>query len=304
MRRHGRLSRQRWLRGHGLGWHRLRWHGLGRCLRVGRIGGLRVGLPLWRRARIRSTRKGRRRVARWRLLRVPRLLRLRVTLRLRLRVALGLLRRVARLLRLGIARLLRLGVTLLRLWWGLRRISRLLRLGIPLLRRVAAGTPGRSRRRGLPGGRCDRALLTGRDVRRRGPLQRALAASQQVLQASLVDIEVARQVGIGPWPEHALAALEFPEQVEGLPRAADPAAARVRQGAGLEGVHPVPLRLVQLEHTRLGTIDHLVEEAKHAGTIDGAERGRCGLLGALLHLALGEELHTAVTGGGRLSLPV
>jgi hypothetical protein len=78
----------------------------------------------------------------------------------------------------------------------------------------------------------------------------------------------------------------------------------VGQGAALEGIHPVPARLVQLEHARLGTIHHLVEEAKQAESIYGAERGRRWLLAALLHLALGEELHTAVTGGGRLTLPV
>jgi hypothetical protein len=135
-------------------------------------------------------------------------------------------------------------------------------------------------------------------------LQRGLAATQQVLEATLVDVEVPRKVGIGPWPEQALATLELPEQIEGLPRAADPATAGMGQGAGLEGIHPVPTRFVQLEHTRLGTIDHLVEEAKQADAIDGAERRRRRLLGALLHLALGEELHTAVTGGGGPSLPV
>ena len=135
-------------------------------------------------------------------------------------------------------------------------------------------------------------------------MQRALAASEQILEATLVDVEVPRQVGIGPWPEQALATLEFPEEIESLPRPADPATAGMGQGAGLEGIHPVPTRFVQLEHTRLGTIDHLVEEAKQADAIDGAERRRRGLLGALLHLALGEELHTAVTGGGGPSLPV
>jgi hypothetical protein len=124
------------------------------------------------------------------------------------------------------------------------------------------------------------------------------------LEATLVDVEVARQVGIGSGPERALAALEFPEEVEGLPRAAHPTAAGVSQGAALEGIHPVPSRLVQLEHATLGTVDDLVEEAKQADAVDGAERGGRGLLGALLHLALGEELHTAVTGGGRPSLPV
>jgi hypothetical protein len=135
-------------------------------------------------------------------------------------------------------------------------------------------------------------------------LQRSLAAPEQVLEATFVDVKVARQVGIGSWPEQALAALELPEEIEGLPRAADPATTGMGQGAGLEGIHPVPSGFVQLKHTRLGTIDHLVEEAKQADAIDGAERRRRGLLGALLHLALGEELHTAVTGGGGPSLPV
>src|SRR4029077_17513167 len=121
---------------------------------------------------------------------------------------------------------------------------------------------------------------------------------------TLIDIEVARQAGIGSRPERALATLKFPEEVEGLPRTADPAPAGMGQGAALEGIHPVPARLVQLEHARLGTVDDLVEEAKQADPIDGAEWGGRGRLGALLHLALGEELHTAVTGGGRPSLPV
>jgi hypothetical protein len=159
-------------------------------------------------------------------------------------------------------------------------------------------------RPGLPRGGRDWALLIGWDVRRRRTLEGRLAAPEQVEEPTLVDIEVARQVGIRPWPEQALATLEFPEEVEGLPSTADPAAAGVGQGAGLEGIHPVPSRLVQLEHARLGTVDDLVEEAKQADAIDGAERGRRGLLGALLHLALGEELHIAVTGGGRRSLPV
>jgi hypothetical protein len=78
----------------------------------------------------------------------------------------------------------------------------------------------------------------------------------------------------------------------------------VDEGAALEGIDPVPSRLVQLEHTGLGTVDDLVEEAKQAEPIDGTERGGGRLLGGLLPLALGEELHTAVTGGGRPSLPV
>ena len=275
-RRRGRLSR-----------HRLRWHGLRWRLRVPRIGGLRAG--------IRRTRIGGWRVTRGWLLRIPRLL--------GLRVALGRLWGEARRLRLGVALRLGLGIALLRRLRRLRWIPRL-RLRIARLLRVAARSPRGRGRRWLPGGWCDGALLTGWDIRRRGPLQRGLAALQQVGQATLVDIEVARQVGIRSRPEQALAALEFPEQIEGLPRAPDPAAAGVDQGAGLEGIHPVPTRFAQLEHTRLGTIDHLVEDAKHAGAIDGAERGRSGLLGALLHLALGEELHTAVTGGGRRSLPV
>src|SRR3979411_585996 len=102
---------------------------------------------------------------------------------------------------------------------------------------------------------------------------------------------------MGAGLERVLPALEFPEEVEGLPGTADPAAAGMDQGTGLEGIYPVASRLVQLEDTRLGTVDHLVKEAEQAESIDGAERGRRRLLGALLHLALGEELHTAVTGG-------
>jgi hypothetical protein len=240
-------------------------------------------------------------------LRVTGLLRLRVTQGLlRLGVSLGLLRlwvslglcRVGRLLR-RVPWLLR-RITLLLL----RRIPRLLRLRISRLLWVGTRAPGGSRRRaGLPGGLRDGALLIGRDVRRGWTLQRSLAASQQVEEASLVDIEVPRQAGIGPRGVHALAALELPEQIERLARPADATAAGVDEGAALEGIDPVPSRLVQLEHTRLGTVDHLVEEAKQAESINGAERGGRRLLGALL-LALGEELHTAVTGDGTPSLPV
>ena len=295
---------------------RLRRHGL--WLRVGWIRGLR--LPGW--GRHRPGRLGIRRLRVWLALRLPGRIRgdreagsllLWITRLLGLRVSLGLLLGVTlrRLLwvtlrrRLRVALLLRLGRIALR---RLRRVSRLLRLGVAgllLLLLIATRTPGGSRLGpGLPRGRRDRALLIWGDVGCRGTLKGGLAASKQILKATLIDIEVARQVGIGSRPERALATLKFPEEVEGLPRTADPAPAGMGQGAALEGVHPVPARLVQLEHARLGPVDDLVEEAKQADTIDGAEWGGRGRLGALLHLALGEELHTAVTGGGRPSLPV
>ncbi len=66
-----------------------------------------------------------------------------------------------------VARLVRLGVALLRRW---RRIAGLLLMGITRLLRVAARSPGGSRRSGLPGGGRDRALLIGRDIRGRGTL--------------------------------------------------------------------------------------------------------------------------------------
>jgi hypothetical protein len=319
----GRCNRR--LSRHWLLWRQcLRRHGL--WLWVRGIGGLR--LPGWRH------RPGRLRIRRlcvwlalrllagiwgseiWGLLlllRVPRLLWLRVSLgRLRLRVSLRCLLRVTLrcLLRVTLRRLRRVAL-LLRLGritlWRLRWVRWLLRLGVArlLLLLVATRTPGGSRLGPrLPRRWRDRPLLIRRNVGRRGTLKGGLAASKQIQEAPLVDIEVACQVGIGPGPEQALAALEFPEKVEGLARAADPAAAGVGQGAALEGIHPVPARLVQLEHARLGTVDDLVEEAKQADPIDGAERGGRRRLGALLHLALGEELHTAVTGGGRPSLPV
>jgi hypothetical protein len=100
-----------------------------------------------------------------------------------------------------------------------------------------------------------------------------------------------------------LAALEFPEEIEGLARTADPASGRVRQGAALECVRPLPTRLSELEHAGLAIVDNLVEQPEQPDTIDRAI-GRCLALGVRLPFALGEELHTAVTGKGTPSLPV
>jgi hypothetical protein len=130
-----------------------------------------------------------------------------------------------------------------------------------------------------------------------------LTASEQVQQASLVDVEVSGQAGVDPGGEHELAALEFPEQVEGLPGAPDAATAGVRQRTPLKGIDPVATGLAKLQNARLAVVDHLVQESEQPNSIDGAECRGLGL-GARLPFALGEELHTAVTGNGRPSLPV
>jgi hypothetical protein len=149
----------------------------------------------------------------------------------------------------------------------------------------------------------DRALLIRRDVRSRRALERRLTASQHVQEARLVDIEVAGKAGIYAGGEHEFAALELPEEIEGLPGAPDTAPARVCQSTPLEGIDPIPTRLPELEHARLAVVDHLVEESEQANSIDGAEHRALGL-GGRLPFALGEELHTAVTGKGTPSLPV
>ena len=100
-----------------------------------------------------------------------------------------------------------------------------------------------------------------------------------------------------------MAVLEFPEEIEGLARTADPAASRVRQGTTLEGVRPLATRLSELEHAGLAVVDNLVEQPEQPNTIDRAI-GRCLALGVRLPFALGEELHIAVTGKGTKSLPV
>ena len=297
--RHWLLRHARWLRIRGIGGLRLPSRGRHRPGRL-RVRRLWVWLALRLSAGIRGSRIWGCREAGCLLLRITRLLGLwiplglllGVTLRRLLGVSLRRLHRVALLWRLG-------RITLRRL----RRVTRLLQLGeLRRLLRVATRAPGGSRLPRLPRGRRNRALLIGWDVGRRGTLEGSLASPQQIEEPTLVDIKVARQVVIGPLPEGALAALEFPKQVEGLPRAADPTTAGMGQGTALEGIHPVAARFVQLEHAGLGTVDHLVEEAKQADAVDGAEGGR-GRLGALLPFALG-ELHTAVTGGGRPSLPV
>ena len=256
------------------------------------------------------------------------------------RPLLGLLRRIVLVagLRLLVRLLRRVGLPL-----RLGRVrSALIRLRIGGLQRVAARTPGRRRRhaglagghtrltgrwpllrsaRGrlrsklagcgswLPGGwigsvhRRDRPLLIWRDIRSGGALERRLAAPEQFQQAPLVNVEVPGQAGSGAGSELELAAMEFPEEIEGVACPTDTAAAGVRQGPGLKAIHKAPPRLAELQRTRLAAVDHLVQEAEQADAIDRAERGSLGL-GARLPLALGEELHTAVTGDGRLSLPV
>jgi hypothetical protein len=77
----------------------------------------------------------------------------------------------------------------------------------------------------------------------------------------------------------------------------------MRQGSRLKGIDPLPARLSELQHARLAVVDHLVEESEQPNSVDRAER-RALALGGRLPFALGEELHTAVTGDGRPSLPV
>jgi hypothetical protein len=130
-----------------------------------------------------------------------------------------------------------------------------------------------------------------------------LTASEQVEQASLVDIQVSRQAGVDPGGEHELATLEFPEEIEGLAGAPNAATTGMRQRTPLKGIDPVPAGLPQLQNARLAAVDHLVQKSEQPTSIDGAERRGLGL-GARLRFALGEELHTAVTGNGTPSLPV
>jgi len=77
----------------------------------------------------------------------------------------------------------------------------------------------------------------------------------------------------------------------------------VRQRTALEGVDPLAAGLSELEHARLAAVDNLVEQPEQPDTIDRAI-GRRLALGVRLPFALGEELHTAVTGEGTKSLPV
>jgi hypothetical protein len=145
--------------------------------------------------------------------------------------------------------------------------------------------------------------LIWRDIGGRGTLERRLTASQQVLEACLVDIEVAGEAGVDAGGKREFTALEFPEEIEGLPGTADTPPAGVGQRAALKGIDPVPARLSELKDARLAVVDNLVEQPEQPGAIDRAERRRLGL-GVRLPFALGEELHTAVTGYGTLSLPV
>jgi hypothetical protein len=103
--------------------------------------------------------------------------------------------------------------------------------------------------------------------------------------------------------EHERTALEFPEEIEGLAGAADTPPGRVCQRTILKGIGPLSARLTKLQNARLALGDHLIEESEQPNAIDRAERRGLGL-GARLPFALGEELHTAVTGKGTPSLPV
>jgi hypothetical protein len=273
--------RRRALLWHPLGWHLLRWHLL---LRVCRVAGLRLALglrvPLW-----------------W------------------VRLGLCLLPRVWRSW-VGGWRVTRLLWVAARSPGGSRWHARLTSLRPALRgRRRHTGVLARWLTRlprwhlawaGLPVGRVrgsDRPLLIRRDIGGRRALERRLAAAQQVEEASLVDIEVSCQRRVYARVERELAAPELPQEIEGLPGATDPAATRVRQRTPLKGIDPVPARLPELQNPRLAAVDHLVQESEQPDPIDGAERRRLGL-GARFPFALGEELHTAVTGKGAPSLPV
>src|SRR2546425_1847623 len=233
------------------------------------------------------------------------------------------LRRICREARLGLARV-GLGRVGLALWRaGIGGTLRVRCGRITGLLRVAARAPRGGRRRvlarrrpRLPRGRLagdrgrvgpldggDRPLLVRWDIGSRGALEHGLTASQQVQEAGFVDVEVAGEARVDAGGEHELAALEFPEEIEGLTRTADPAAGGVRQRTALEGVDPLTAGLSELEYARLAVVHNLIEKPKQPDAIDRAIR-RCLGLGARLPFALGEELHTAVTGEGTPSLPV
>jgi hypothetical protein len=73
----------------------------------------------------------------------------------------------------------------------------------------------------------------------------------------------------------------------------------------LERVDPLATGLSELEHAGLAAVDDLIEQPEQADSIDRAIGRGLGLgLGVRLPFALGEELHTAVTGKGTKSLPV
>src|SRR5439155_2344254 len=184
---------------------------------------------------------------------------------------------------------------------GRRRHARLPRRGPALRRRIWARRWPRLPRRRLAGDRrrvraldgSDRPLLIRRDIGSRRALEDRLTASQQVQQPGFVDVEVASEAGVDAWGERELAALEFPEEIEGLTRPPDTAAGGVRQRTALEGVDPLAAGLSELEHARLAAVDNLVEQPEQPDTIDRAI-GRRLALGVRLPFALGEELHTAV----------
>jgi len=137
--------------------------------------------------------------------------------------------------------------------------------------------------------------LAGRDVRGGGSLENGLAAAQQVQQPALVDVEVARQTRVLACREGKLAALELPEQVEGLASSPDAPATGMRQRAGLERVYPVPARLVQFEHAGLAAVDHLIEQAEKAESVDRTEGWPFGRATAVVSLSLLEERHAPTT---------
>jgi len=161
---------------------------------------------------------------------------------------------------------------------------------------------------GLPGGhlaghrravglvyRRDRPLLVGRDVRGGGSLENGLAAPQQLQQPALVDVEVAGQTRILAGREGKLAALELPEQVEGLASSPDAPAAGMRQGTGLERIDPVAAWLSQFEHARLATVNYLIEQAEQAESVDRTEGWRLGRAAPLVRLSLLKERHAPTT---------
>src|SRR5256885_719791 len=69
----------------------------------------------------------------------------------------------------------------------------------------------------------------------------------------------------------------------------------MRQRAGLERVYPVPARLVQFEHAGLAAVDHLIEQAEKAESVDRAEGWPFGRATALVSLSLLEERHAPTT---------
>ena len=183
--------------------------------------------------------------------------------------------------------------------WLARRRPRL-RLLLLHPRLPGRGQLARRGRRIWPLHRGNWPLLVRRDIWRGRALENGLAAPQQIKQPVLVDVEVAGEARIHAGSERELPGLELPEEVEGLPGAANSTAACMGERAGLEGVDPVAARLMKLENAGLAGVDNLVQEAEQVGAIDRVEGGR---LGRGISFAFGEKLHTAVTGAGRPTLP-